>query len=55
MSEINIIVERYAVCLGQAAQGRQKLLPRRLFKGLGGTKEEVTMGQGEQEAKAISS
>ena len=39
MREISIIVENSAVCLGPAAQGRQKLFPRRLFKGLGGNNE----------------
>ena len=48
MSEINIIVENSDVCLGPAAQGRYKLFPRRLFKGLGGTMKEMTKGQGEQ-------
>ena len=55
MREISIIVENSAVCLGPAAQGRQKLFPRRLFKGLGGTMKEMTKGQGEQGAKSISS
>ena len=34
MREISIIVEN-SVCLVPAAQGRHKLFPRRLFKGLG--------------------
>ena len=44
MTEVNIIVDNSAVCLGPATQGREKLFPRRFFNGLGGTIKEMRKG-----------